>query len=178
MELSVRTAKLSERSLVEEMMQDYLREFSALTEVKQNPDGSFHYPYLEYYWTDPARLPFLIRSAGAIVGFALIRNEMDPVNGQPISQVAEFFVIPAQRRTGLGQAAATKLWDMFPGIWTVDVLKNNTGAYAFWLRVVTEYTQGEFEETGLENTRREWTSFSFPSRSPMDIIPDNQMMDY
>ncbi len=178
MELSVRTAKLSERSLVEELMQDYLREFSALTEVEKNPDGSYRYPYLDYYWADPARLPFLIRQKSEIVGFAFVRNEMDPVNGQPLSQIAEFFVLPGQRRTGIGQATAKKLWDMFPGIWTVDVLKNNTGAYAFWLRVVTEYTQGEFEETGLENNQRQWTSFSFPSRSPMDIIPDNQLMDF
>jgi predicted acetyltransferase len=177
-EISVRTAKLRERQLVEELLQDYLLEFSKITEVGRNPDGSFHYPYLEYYWNDPSRLPFLIRVATDLVGFGFVRNEMDPVNGQPRSQLAEFYVVPGRRRTGIGQTAARKLWDMFPGIWTVEVMKNNTGAQAFWRNVVADYTQGIFDESDAATPQTQWAVFCFPSRSPMDILHDNQLLDF
>jgi predicted acetyltransferase len=178
MDVLLRSAKLHEKNLVEDLMQAYLKEFSAFTEVERNADGTFRYPYLEFYWQDPARVPFLFRVGTDIVGFALVRNEMEPVSGQPLSHIAEFYIAPSLRRSGLGKAAVIRLLDMFPGNWVVEVLKSNSNGYAFWHPVISDYTRGMFEKTSHVTGNREWDRFYFSSNSRMDIVPDNGFQEF
>jgi len=178
MEVLLRSAKQHEKNLLEDLMQDYLQEFSVFTEVESNPDGTFLYPYLDFYWQDPARVPFLFRVDGDIVGFALVRNEMEPVSGQPLSHVAEFYVVPSLRRSGLGRAAVNKLLDLFPGNWIVEVLESNTNGNAFWQPVISDYTRGMFEQSSHDTKHRKWNSFSFSSNSRTDIVPDSGFQEF
>ncbi|MGL4542898.1 MAG: hypothetical protein ACRCUI_10355, partial [Polymorphobacter sp.] len=43
------------------------------------------------------------------------------------------------RRTGLGTAAATALFDRWPGVWRADVRRRNSGAAAFWHRTIAQH---------------------------------------
>jgi predicted acetyltransferase len=61
-------------------------------------------------------------------------------------RMCEFFVLNRSRRRGVGRRAAHAVFAMFPGVWEVSELPRNTGAVAFWRRVVGEHTGGGFSD--------------------------------
>jgi predicted acetyltransferase len=85
--------------------------------------------------------PFLIRADGALAGFALVKQI-----GPKTFDMGEFFVAKLFRRHGVGQIAATTLFDMFNGAWEVRELVANTPAQSFWRRIIRDYTAGNFNE--------------------------------
>jgi predicted acetyltransferase len=81
-----------------------------------------------------------------VVGFALLRRDIDPATGQAFMDLAEFFVVASRRREGLGREAAVALWRLFPDRWSVRVLRSNRNAYPFWKRIIADYTDGDYSE--------------------------------
>ena len=61
----------------------------------------------------------------------MVQREVDPANGNTCMDMSEFFVLRVFREQGVGNEAAKKLWEKFPGKWQVRVLKSNTPAYPF-----------------------------------------------
>ena len=92
--VSLREAQLDDRAQLEQLLADYLFEFDGRT----GP-----YPYLDAYWEESDRLPFLIEAEGEVVGLCLIRRRDDSWS------IAEFWVIPSQRRGGVGGAAVKEV---------------------------------------------------------------------
>ena len=99
------------------------------------PDGRFE-PYpMDGYWTQPNWSAFLIRSDGALAGFALANDQ--PHSGRPTGRsVAEFFILRKHRRGGIGRQAAEALFSTRPGVWEAAIVRKNTAAAAFWRRTV------------------------------------------
>ena len=301
MTIEIRSAKKSERDIIYNLIQDYLHEFSAFRAIEKDKDGLYQYPYLEFYWGDPSRFPFLIRtrvsselelptgnqqenfagiphrgssserafseselptvgeqedsaglphrgsssekafsepelptvnqqedsaglphrgsssekafsepelptgnqqedSAGLphrgsssekafsepemsseiIAGFALLRSDFDPLTGIPGMVVSEFYVLPAYRNQGIGNAAAVKLWDQFPGQWTVRVMNANKAALPFWQHAIQRYTGGNYQETASPTLNGGNITFIFENPYeddlPLDIEPE--LLDY
>ena len=170
--LEVRSAKHADKTELAALMQDYLAEFATFESVQQDADGHYVYPYFDHYWEDPNRYPFLFRVDGESAGFALLRFELDPVNGQGVMHMAEFFVARPYRRRGIGTRAATRLWDLFPGHWRLNVLRSNKNAYPFWRQVIGDYTNNEYvEQAPIEAVGGAFT-FSFMSASDADMPDD------
>ena len=139
-----------DRTVMGNLMQLYLHDFSSFAaspDLQIREDGTFDYPYLEHYWSDPDRHPFLIRSDRNLAGFALVRRERDPESGQPVTDLAEFFVLRGFRRRHIGTEAAMMLWDRFPGHWQVRVMSENRVACQFWKPLIETHTGGAFTET-------------------------------
>ena len=83
------------------MLQDCLREFSAFDGGRPDAQGRFDYPYLDAYWQEEGRSPFVFLREGNEVGFAFVRRL-----GEIEVEMAEFYVMPRFRRTGVAQGAA------------------------------------------------------------------------
>jgi len=121
----------ADRPFLWRQLQDYIRELSAFDPSVHAVDGVYHYPYLDSYWQDEDRWPFWVKAGDDIAGFALLRRtEEGPM------EVAEFYVLPAHRRSGIGLAFARDLIARYPGQWTISEYKASTGAIAFWRRVI------------------------------------------
>jgi predicted acetyltransferase len=58
--------------------------------------------------------------------------------------MAQFFILKAYRRRGIGREFARALFDRFRGKWEVGWARQNTPAAQFWTAVVEEYTRGSF----------------------------------
>lgn len=149
--LSVQAAKKHEQVIIGNLLQYYLHDFSSFDHVPIEPDGSFSYRYLNYYWQDPDRFPYLFRRQERLIGFGLLRAETHPVNGAHRMDMTEFFILRSFRRNGCGSFAARALWDLFPGIWQVRVLRANKAAYKFWRPLIARYTQNDFTEEVVDN---------------------------
>ena len=49
-------------------------------------------------------------------------------------------------RRGFGKAAAVKLFDLFPGKWSITQIDKIEPARAFWRKIIGEYTCGMYTE--------------------------------
>jgi predicted acetyltransferase len=128
-EVEVIAAALADKSVVRNLLELYLHDFSEMTASDVDEHGLFGYGRLDDYWTEPGRHPFLFRADGRLAGLALVRS------GTP-HDMAEFFVMRKYRRGGVGLLAARALFAMFPGEWQVREMAANTGATAFWRQAI------------------------------------------
>jgi len=158
MTLDLTPASELERPVLRQLMELYLYDFSEFDLADVGPYGLYEYPYLDQYWTEPDRHPFLLRVEGQLTGFALVMHynyltgERDPAHGAAWV-IAEFFIMRKYRRQGLGQAAACQLFDRFSGAWQVAQLRENTPATTFWRKVIDRYTAGKYQEQELDDER-------------------------
>lgn len=127
------------RELVRTLLLAYLFEF----------DGSTDYPYLDRYWNDEDRLPFLIDDRDETRGFCLIRVRDGGW------EIAEFGVVPDARRRGLGRAAVEALADRArvsgAAFLQAKVHPDNLKALPFWLACGF----AEIPSTSVVTTRRD-----------------------
>ncbi|MFT3907296.1 MAG: GNAT family N-acetyltransferase [Steroidobacteraceae bacterium] len=86
------------------------------------------------------------------VGFAMVRL-CKPGLGQPLPNqqardfsMAEFFIDSRWRRRGIGQQAVRLILDRFAGRWEIMEYQRNPGAVKFWRDVVSQYTDGRYQE--------------------------------
>ena len=137
MKVEVAKALSADRQALTNLLQLYLHDFSEIDGSDLGSDGTYGYPYLDAYWTDHGRHPFLIRADGKLAGFALVRilptEEGDEVH------MAEFFVVRKYRRKRVGEAAARQIFDAFPGRWVVTELAPNVVGQDFWRSVISRY---------------------------------------
>jgi predicted acetyltransferase/N-acetylglutamate synthase-like GNAT family acetyltransferase len=100
---------------------------------------------LNRYWQDANRHSFLIKVEHEIAGFALINK----IGSTPDVDwnMEEFFVIAKFQGKGIGRDAAQQIFNQFQGIWEVMQMPENKGAIDFWNKVVSTYTNGNFQKT-------------------------------
>jgi len=139
-DVTLRRATLEERDEVGRLLADYLFEFDGRTDP---------YPYLDAYWQEPKRLPFLIETGGDSIGLCLIRVRDGGW------EIAEFTVVAGRRRDGIGRAAVEALARLARAAGATHLLAkvhpDNTEALPFWLAA-------GFRETAADGpivTRRE-----------------------
>ena len=140
-ETVILAADLVDKPVIRKLLELYCYDFSEFTKEDVNEHGLFGYRYLDHYWTEPDRHPFLIQVDGRLAGLALVRS------GKP-HDMAEFFVLRKYRRTGVGKHAAGLLFAAFPGEWQVRELSGNQEAIAFWRAVIPAPYQEDTNEKG------------------------------
>jgi predicted acetyltransferase len=152
--------------LVGNLLELYIHDLSGIFAVELGPDGRFGYPRLPLYWADSVgRHVYLIKFGSRVAGFAMVTR------GSPASQnptdldVAEFFVLRAFRRSGVGRQAAFMLWDAVRGQWVVRVVETNEPGVSFWSETVRSYTSGMFAERVMPAVPTAWRVFTFASRA-------------
>lgn len=161
--VTLEPATAADASLLSNLLELYIHDMSAVfTRLELGADGRFGYPELPRYFSDPAgHFAYLIRHDERLVGFALATRG-SPLSDDPdVLDVAEFFVVRAHRRHGVGARAAILLWQALRGRWTVRVIGANTLALEFWRAAVAEFTQGTAEEKTQTVAGRDWQVFRF-----------------
>jgi predicted acetyltransferase len=128
MTVSISAARIEDQPRLRAMLSDYLAELSAYAEMHDD------YPYFDDYWREPgARWPYLILDGAETIGFAFVRAI--PEDGL-VASMAEFYVLPAARGGGRGQAAVAALLQAHPGAWRLTILARNAPAQAYWPKAI------------------------------------------
>jgi predicted acetyltransferase len=155
MQVEISAAAFPEKNILRNLMQYYLYEFSQSPESKLGGRGQIQYHYLDRYWIEPDRFPYLVWVNGGLAGFVLLRRgTYFPEHlgkEQRAMLVAEFFVMKDLRRRGVGSQAAKELFSRFPGRWEIAQETSNLAGQAFWRTVINRYCGGEFKEYFLDN---------------------------
>ena len=120
----------------ENLSQHYEAEFSPLTGNRPNENGLYHITELSK--TYEGYLYYL--DNGMPAGFVVV-----DVSGQAFD-VAEFYVIPTERKNGIGRQMAMAAFDLYRGDWQVRQISGADGAYYFWVSVIEDYTNGRFTD--------------------------------
>jgi predicted acetyltransferase len=144
-DIQIQSVSREEKPVLENLMEFYAYEFSQFIEtieVKEN--GRYGFEGLDHYWTDPNRHPFFIRVSGKLAGVVLVRVIGE--DSERLHSIAEFFVMKKYGGKGIGKTAAKRIFDMFPGRWQVTQIEKNYPAQAFWRSLISEYTNGQYEE--------------------------------
>jgi len=136
-------ASIQHKLIIENLMQFYMYDFSEFMELNITNEGKFKaYEYLDEYWTDMNRFPYLIKCNNSPAGFALVRWIEDETAGY--FSVAEFFVLKKYRRSGIGFAIARQLFSLHKGKWEIFQRENNIPAQLFWQKVIDVHTGGSY----------------------------------
>ncbi len=152
MQVEIAPAPAGDKPILQRMMQLYQYDFSEFDGADLDAHGCYRYDYLDHYWVEKGRFPFIIRVDGQLAGFVLV-NEHTHVAGNERS-IAEFFVMRKYRRQGVGKRAALAVFDRLPGKWEVQQMSTNRPAQEFWRSTIGAYTGGRFTETVLDTD--EW----------------------
>jgi predicted acetyltransferase len=146
---------VAEKAALAAMMQGYIAE---MAQIIPGVRVGQPYPQFDLYWSEPdSRWPFWLKVNDARAGFALVGRDMEAGH----FEMEEFFVVGVHRHHGVGLAAARRLIGRYPGPWTITQRETNTGAIAFWHRVLDGFVRYEETTTETDAVRRE-QRFTFP----------------
>jgi len=161
----IELASEAERTLLSNLLELYIHDLSEAFAVVLGADGRYGYPRLPSYWSEPqVRFPFLIRRREKVVGFALAQRG-SPLSDDPeVFDVAEFFILRSERRSGVGARAAELLWDRLPGRWIVRVSEANRSGLPFWTRVTQNYAGNALTKSLRVAEPHRWHVFAFDTR--------------
>lgn len=156
--LRVERLRIGEHAALRRLYDAYLQELVSFgASYRRRKDGSWEYRPPDARW-GPDHLPYwlkpgaehevlLFRMGGKVVGFAMIglrgATWMSPRMDACIS---EFYVVPAARRRGVGEAAARRILRRWRGRWEISEVAGNAPAIAFWRKTLERFTGGHFEE--------------------------------
>jgi predicted acetyltransferase len=150
--VTVDLATAEETEVLLNLWQLYMKGLAEFRDSEVQTDGRYRDDRLRTYLAYEEHWPFLIRSEGEIVGFALVRKS------KPATYViGEFFIESEFRGKGVGVSAVSEILQKFFGNWEIPFQNENPKAAAFWRRTIPELGY-ETTETNLLNDV--WLSFS------------------
>ncbi len=126
-------------------MPAYLAEMTAYLPDEEQEEKPLTYPYLEHYWREDDRSAFVIHDEQKDLGFVLVRFVRSGTAAPDYHSIAEFYVQPEVRRTGIGKVSVAEAIARFDGKWLIQVLERNTAAMRFWRTVLEEITGSDIE---------------------------------
>ncbi len=146
------------KHILRNMLEIYLHDMSEFDDeedrLELNKAGLYGYKYLDYYWTEAGRYPYLITVDGNLAGFALIRTLKQ---NDLTFEVAEFFILKKYRNSGVSKLFITELFSLHQGNWIINTPIKNIPAQRFWRKIANGESKGEFKEYLIEDGRRmEW----------------------
>lgn len=145
MQINIEKITMDKKPVLRNLLELYAYDFSEFDQSDVSEFGFYGYQYVDHYWTEEGRQPFLIRVDQKIAGFVLIRQVNE------IYQISEFFIMKKYRRTGIGKTVAFMIFDRFKGEWKIGQLESNLPAQIFWRKVISEYTHDNFREVRVSD---------------------------
>jgi len=170
-QIEVIAATAEQAPLLDDLLQLYARDFSEFHNIPLGPNGRFEYKALPLYWSEPCRHPFLLWVDGKLAGFVLVKKGSEVSGNGSVWDMAEFFVLRAHRRRGIGTQMAHEVWRRFSGTWEVRVMQLNVSAQQFWKRAISEFTGKQVRPVPFEKDGESWTLWSFVSERIPSKMP-------
>jgi len=154
MSFEIYDAKENEKEIILNLMQLYTYELSFFENETTNfqllDSGLYAMSkYIELYWKEENRHPYLLKFNGNLAGFVLER-----FNEENHNEIAEFFVINKYRKLGAGTFMAKEMFKRYKGKWEIRTLLKNKRTQEFWRKVVKEASDGNYEEHLIRDNSR------------------------
>ena len=133
MPVTVDLATAEETEVLLNLWQLYMNGLAEFRDSEVQSDGRYRDDRLRTYLAYEEHWPFLIRSEGKIVGFALVRKS------RPATYVmGEFFIHSEFRGKGVGGSAVLEILQKFFGNWEIPFQSENPKAAVFWRKTIAQ----------------------------------------
>jgi predicted acetyltransferase len=143
MALVLRKARGEDFPALQQLLELYQYELSDIW--PQDADTEARYGYnLERHRQDEQFHAHVAVDGSQYVGLALVAPAI--VTRKEGKWMEQFFVLKRNRHAGTGRALAIHTLQSYPGLWEVGQMPANTAAQAFWRRVISAQTHGNFVE--------------------------------
>jgi predicted acetyltransferase len=113
----------------------------------------YHYTWLDNYWQEETRFPYLVLSGKKVAGFALINFSSD------YWRINEFYILPEFRRHGVAFDCATEIFRKHPGNWEISFNKRNIPGRSLWQKLAGNISKGTIS-TGESSSSHDYIRFS------------------
>jgi predicted acetyltransferase len=143
----------TDKSILRQLLELYANDFSEFDGADVNDHGFYGYPYLDHYWTEAARHPFIIKADGKLAGLVFISDYHYLATDPDTRSISEFYIMRKYRRQGVGKIVAFEIFEKSPGKWEVFQHQKNEPSQKFWEVVIGAYTQGNYHKTQVT---KEW----------------------
>ena len=146
MEVTLARAIQSDRDVVGRLLEFNAYQFSQLDGRSIGSDALYG-RYLDAYWSEPGRFPYLIRADDELAGLALVsRVRADWL-------LSEFLVLPKFRRTGVGTRAARLVFAAHQGSWRIHQVAHHDQPTQFWRHAIPVRSVSISRGTAGSNSR-------------------------
>jgi predicted acetyltransferase len=140
------------RFVVERLWQLYRHDLSEFRGSMPDHEGRYRAGHLPAHLHNPGSVGYLIHTTAhhphvdappdpALAGFVFVTGLAAEAR-----MIAEFFVVRAVRRHGVGHAAAVDVLNRHPGAWEIVFQEENPAAARFWRRVAADCATGPVRE--------------------------------
>ena len=96
--LRIIEAKESQKEILQRLLELYQYDLSIVTDDDVDQFGLYGYSYLDYYWVEEKRYPYLFLFRESLAGFALVNKANWLPENDGAHPMAEFFVLKKYRR--------------------------------------------------------------------------------
>ena len=152
----IKKATIEDKPTIHTFIQPYLDELSRFPDDDsdyKDEAGIYHYPYLDNYWQEKTRFPYLLYRNDQVSGFALVSYYRDHW------RIAEFYILPEFRRLGVAFDCATEIFKKHPGKWEINFNKHNFPSRSLWQKLAGNISKGTIF-TGQSNSGHDYIRFS------------------
>ena len=168
MNLIIKEVGIEDKQVLSNLLELYQYDFSEFDKADVNSHGLFGYRYLDHYWTEPGRHPFFILIDGNLAGFVMVNDFCYLCKPGEAKSISEFFVMKKYRRMGVGEGAARKVFNLFPGKWEICQHPENKPSMEFWEKVVSEITREDYRK--LEAVTEDWTGQALIFTNQLSVL--------
>jgi predicted acetyltransferase len=158
-------------TVLDNLFQLYAHDFSEHVPIAIEPSGRFGVTPGSEWWSREDHFAYLIKRQGALAGFALARAGSRVIEAPDVMDVAEFFILRGERRTGVGKSAAHALFAEFPRAWEVRVRQTNVPALLFWSRAAETWVGRHAEITPCSVDGVAWNVLRFARPNERVCVP-------
>lgn len=124
--------KLQDKAILKNIYQLYLHDLSSYNQEDLDHNGLYDVGFLDLFWEKEGLFPFFINIKDNVIGFILVQTgRFAPSTGEDY-YISEFFILRKYRRKGIGKAAISKLFSLFPGTYLLGQMPTNMPAIQFW----------------------------------------------
>ena len=153
MKIDILLAPIEKKHIIRHLLELYDHDMSEWELTDVDEAGLYGYRYLDHYWTEEGRFPYLMTADGHYCGFAFVRTA--PEQGK-FNSIAEFFIMRKYRKCGLARLLLEYVHERHPGEWRTSAHINNLASQAMCRKIFPTLAIDEVKETVLEDTI-EWT---------------------
>lgn len=150
------------------LQQDYEDEFSPITGYTKGADGLYDQEMLMSHWSPKGHHVYLALSdTDEPLGFSVVNLSSMISKADDVKDIAEFYVVPSQRRRNIGKQIAFAIFSLYPGKWEVRQLPDLHVATRFWNRVISDFSETKYSQIEMSNAQ--WTGFVQMFTSPVAL---------
>lgn len=178
MQVGIKKAEREDKTVLVHLWDLYSYDFSVYNSEDVTGSGEYEFYYRDEYFDNPDKECYFILVEGKYAGFVSVSNICYALTKPNDKSIVDFFVMRKYRKGGVGRKAAYLLFDMYPTRWEVAQYDNNEISKQFWERIITDYTNNNYQLRTVIQPDFTLQAITFDSSMSKDVDTVNNILQH